>query len=503
MRHLLFAGLCLAALAAPAAGQDLPTLRIALADDADLLDPTLARTFVGRIVFAGLCDKLFDLNEKLEIVPQLATGYDWTDNKTLVMHLRPGVKFHDGTPMDAAAVKYSLDRHLTMDGSGRRGELAAMDHAEIVDPLTLRVTLKTPSAPFVAQLTDRAGMIVSPKAAEAAGKNFSLHPVCAGPFSFVERIAQDHITLDRFPDYWDAANIHLGRVVYRTIVDSSVKLANIQAGSVDFAERMAPTDVDAVKADKKLKLAVYDGLGYQGITFNINHGPRAQTPVGQDARVRRAFALAIDRAALVQVVYNGMFTPAAQAIAAGSPFYDPAIAIAPRDPAKAKALLLEAGLKLPVTLELTTTNSPTQQQEAEVIQSMAAEAGFDVKVKTMEFSSSLDADDRGDFTAHLFGWSGRSDPDGNIWNFVHTGAPLNIGGYSNKDVDSLLEQARAVTDIPARRALYGKAAAIVNQDVPLLYLYTTKAITAMSTRVQGFRPVPDAMIRLSGVSMTK
>ncbi len=491
------------ALPTPAAAQELPTLRIALADDADQLDPTLARTFVGRIVFAGLCDKLFDLNEKLEIVPQLATGYEWTDPKTLLVHLRSGVKFHDGTTMDAAAVKYSLERHLTMDGSSRRGELASMDHVEIVDPATLRIFLKAPSSPFIAQLTDRAGMIVSQKAAEAAGKNFSLNPVCSGPFKFVERVAQDHITLDRFPDYWDAGSIHFSRIIYRTIIDSSVKLANLQAGSVDLAERMAPTDVEAVKKDAKLKLAIYDGLGYQAITFNVAHGPRAQTPVGQDARVRRAFALSIDRAALVQVVYNGMFTPAAQAIAAGSPYHDPAIAPGPRDIAKAKALLQEAGVKLPVVLELTTTNSPTQQQEAEVMQSMAAEAGFDVKVKTMEFASSLDADDRGDFTAHLIGWSGRSDPDGNTWNFLHTGSPLNVSAYSDKEVDAALEQARAVTDIPARRALYGKVSAKEIADVPLMYLYTTKSITAMKTGVVGFRPVPDAMIRLQGLSMAK
>jgi peptide/nickel transport system substrate-binding protein len=258
-----------------------------------------------------------------------------------------------------------------------------------------------------------------------------------------------------------------------------------------------------VKADKKLKLVVYDALGYQGITFNLAHGARAQTPVGQQAVVRQAFALAIDRTALVQVVYNGMFTPVAQAIPAASPFYDPAIVPVPRDAAKARAMLLAAGVKLPVTLELTTTNSPTQQQEAEVIQSMAAEAGFDVKVRATEFSASLDADDRGDFTAHLFGWSGRSDPDGNTWNFIHSGAPLNIGQYANKDVDGWLEQARAVTDIAARRALYGRVSAQVIKDVPLMYLYTTKAITAMNVGISGFRQVPDAIIRLQGMSMTK
>ena len=206
------------------------TLRIALREDADILDPTLARTYVGRIVFTGLCDKLFDIDDKLQIVPQLATGYEYTDPVTLVIHLRPGVLFHDGTTMDAAAVKYSLDRHYTMQGSGRRSEISAMDHVDVVDPQTIRIVLKSPSAPFVAQLTDRAGMIVSPKAAEAAGRDFGLHPVCAGPMKFVERVAQDRIVLERFADYWNKDAIHLDRVIYQPIPDSSVRLANLQGG---------------------------------------------------------------------------------------------------------------------------------------------------------------------------------------------------------------------------------------------------------------------------------
>jgi peptide/nickel transport system substrate-binding protein len=221
---LTVAAVCIAL---PLAAQEVPTqtLRIALAEDTDILDPSLARTYTGRIVFAGLCDKLLDINDKLEIVPQLATSYEWADAKTLIFRLRPGVTFHDGTPMDAAAVKYSLERHLAMAGSTRRAEISAMERAEVVDPLTVRVVLKTPSAPFVSQLTDRAGMIVSPKASEAAGKEFGSNPVCAGPFKFTERVAQDRFVLDRFAAYWDAANIHFARVIYRPIVDNSVRLS--------------------------------------------------------------------------------------------------------------------------------------------------------------------------------------------------------------------------------------------------------------------------------------
>ncbi len=146
-------------------------LRIGLGDDPDVLDPTLSRTYTARIVFASICDKLFDIDEKLAIVPQLALSYATsTDGKTVTIKLRPGVKFHDGEVFDAAAAKYSLDRHLNMKGSFRKPELASVEKVEVADPLTIKLQLAAPFSPLQAQLTDRAGMMVSPKAAEASGE---------------------------------------------------------------------------------------------------------------------------------------------------------------------------------------------------------------------------------------------------------------------------------------------------------------------------------------------
>src|SRR5260221_4446720 len=198
------------------------TLRIGLAEDPDILDPSLARTFVGRIVFNSLCDKLFDLDEKLAIVPQLATGYEWSaDRKALIIKLRSGVTFHDGEKLDAAAVKFSLERHKNMAGSNRRGELAPVTGVDVVDAQTVRLNLSAPFAPLLAVLTDRAGMIVSPKAAQAAGEKFGAKPVCSGPFKFGERVAQDRIVLERFPGYWNKSAIHFDKVIYQPIADAT------------------------------------------------------------------------------------------------------------------------------------------------------------------------------------------------------------------------------------------------------------------------------------------
>src|SRR6201996_4362481 len=327
------------------------TLRIGLAEDPDILDPTLARTYVGRIVFSAVCDKLFDIDEKLNIVPQLALSYENApDGKAMTIKLRPNVKFHDGEPLDAEAAKYSIERHMTMQGSFRKSELASVDHVEVVDPLTIKIVLKTPFAPLIAQLTDRAGMMVSPKAAKEAGDKFGLHPICAGPYKFVERVQQDRMVFEKFADYWNKDNIFIDKVVFLPIVDSTVRLANLKSGGLDLIERVLATDIKAVRADSKLKLSTAPGIGYMGLTINIAND-KAKGPLSQSTKVRQALDLSIDREAINQVVFNGEFTPGNQGVSPPHPYYQKAFPIQPRNVDKAKALLKEAGVALPVTVD--------------------------------------------------------------------------------------------------------------------------------------------------------
>ncbi len=421
----VLAGLCLALSASGGAATAGQTLRIGLADDPDMLDPSMARTYTGRIVFAALCDKLVDISPELDIVPQLATEWKWVDeNKGLIMRLRQGVKFQDGEPLDAAAVKYSIERHLTLPGSTRRSEISAVKGVEIIDDHTVKLALSAPSASLLAQLTDRAGMIVSPKAAQAAGENFAAHPVCAGPFKFAERVAQDRIVLERFADYWDKDSIKIDRIVYLPIPDSTVRLANLQSGGLDLAERVAATDLEGVRKDKRLKLSAITGLGYASITINVANGERSKTPLGQDVRLRQALQLSIDRTALNQVVFNGEFQPGNQWVPPDNPFYVKELPIPGRDVARARQLLAEAKQPNPV-VTLMISNAPELLRAGQVIQAMAQEAGFQVTIQAMESASLIQLATKGEYQARIGNWSGRPDPDGNIYNFVVCNAPLN------------------------------------------------------------------------------
>jgi len=476
------------------------TLRFGLAEDPDVLDPTLARTFVGRIVFAALCDKLFDIDEKLAIVPQLATGYEWSaDNKALTIKVRPGVTFHDGEKLDAAAVKFNIERHKTMAGSNRRGELAPVSTVDVVDPMTVRLNLSAPFSPLLAQLADRAGMMVSPKAAQAAGDKFGAKPVCSGPFRFVERIAQDRIVLERYPEYWNKGQVFLDKIVYLPIVDSTVRLANLKSGQLDFIERMAPSDVPALKTDSRFRISKITEIGYQGITMNVGKSDVAKTTaIGKDPRVREAFELALDRDGIVQVVMEGEATAGNQWVAPDNPYYAKNMPVPKRDVARAKALLKEAGVPNPTVTLMTPTTSDAQKI-AQVVQAMVKEAGFDVKIQSTEFATSLDLADKGQYDAYVLAWSGRADPDGNVYSFDACKQPLNYAGYCKPEIDELLNKSRTLRDTAERRKVYEQVAAIALKDRPIVYLYHRHWLWAYTSKLGGLRTIPDGLVRVQGL----
>ncbi|MBB4372075.1 peptide/nickel transport system substrate-binding protein [Bradyrhizobium sp. cir1] len=497
VRLAILASALLTSLAGAAQAQS--TLRIGIAEDPDILDPSIGRTYVGRIVFSAFCDKLFDIDEKLNIVPQLALSHETSaDGKEMTIKLRPGVKFHDGEPLDAEAAKFSIERHMTLPTSFRKSELASVDHVEVVDPLTIKLVLKTPYSPLIAQLTDRSGMMVSPKAAKEAGDKFGLHPVCAGPYKFVERVQQDRMVFEKFADYWNKDNVHIDRVVFQPIIDSTVRLANLKSGALDLIERVLATDIKDVRADPKLVLSTAPELGYQGMTINIGND-KAKGPLSQSAKVRQALSLSIDREAINQVVFNGEFTPGNQWVSPTHPYYQKAFPIQGRDIAKAKALLKEAGVSLPVTVDYMVPKGTEYEAVAQVVQSMAAEAGFDIKIRAVEFATTFKQSQAGEFQVFQIPWSGRIDPDGNSYIFMRSKAPQNDGGYSNPEADKLMEEGRATSNVEQRKAIYAKLAKVLLDDLPIIYIYHRTLLIAHTKKLDGYRQMPDGLVRVVGL----
>ncbi len=494
----LMIGLLLALPAAsPAAAQSV--IRIGLQDDPDSFDPAKAFSFVGRIVLTSLCNKLVDTAPDLSFVPQLALSWETAPGgKAVTFRLRPGVKFSDGTDLDAAAVALNLDRAMHLPESRRKSEVAAIAGVTVVDPLTVRLDLSRPFAPLIAQLSDRAGLIASPRALQDPA-GFDQKPACSGPYRFVERKAQEKIVLERDPGYWEHDRYHIDRIEYDIIPDPQVRVANLRAGALDFAERVLAADVAALKADPKFRLANGASLQYAGITINLANGAGVNPALAKSAALRQALDLAIDRQAINQVLFDGNGVPGNQPVPPTSPYYARERPVGPRDVARAKALVGASGIAHP-SFTLNVVNSADQAQVAQMIQAMAAEAGIEVKLQMLEFQTLLARQAKGDFEADLIGWSGRVDPDGNIYTLLGCKSPTNDGRYCVDDVEALLLKGQAETDPAARPAIYHQAIARIVDDRPIIYLYHPPLIQAMTARLSGYVFHPDGLIRLRDVA---
>ncbi|MFD1546456.1 ABC transporter substrate-binding protein [Nonomuraea guangzhouensis] len=480
------------------------TLNIALNADPDALDPSVSTTLVGREVFASMCEKLFDIDAKATLVPQLAAALPAVsdDGKEVTIKLRAGVKFNDGTAFDAEAVKKSLERHRTWEKSARQSDLAAVSKVSVVDPATVKLTLSRAFTPLTAQLADRAGMIMSPKALETGGDNFGASPVCVGPFKFGSRTSGSQIVLDKAPDYYDAAKVKLDKLVYKIIVDPNVRAANLKSGDVQVADQLATTTVKGVQADPNLTVVSGGGLGYYGLTINTGNatgstekpGP-VNTPLAKSPQLREAFELALDRDQINKTVYNGLYEPDCFPLPADSPYRSPSLQCAKRDLAKAKQLVQASGVPTPIPVTMTTPNDATNQRLAQVIQQMTKEAGFNVTVQTAEFVSTLEQGKAGKFDTVLNGWSGRVDPDGNLSNLITSRGSNNYSGMSDPGIDDPIKEAAAATEPAQRAELYAKALQRAAEVRGVVYLYHNKYYLGMNKTVAGVQYFKDGLPR--------
>ena len=473
------------------------TLRVGLDADPPNMDPHQSTAAVDRQVFQNLFDKLVDLNQDLEIVPMLATSWTIADGgRTYTFRLRPNVVFHDGTPFNAEAVKYNFERMLDRTfGSNRFGEVNLVTGVTVVDDLTVRITLEKPYSPFLAVLSDRAGMMVSPTAARRLGKDFAREPVGAGPYKFVEKRPQERIVLERFDRHWDRTAGNVDRIIYRPFTDENARLANLRADELDIISQVPARDVPALRTDSKIRLLERSGLGWQGMWINVT------VPPLNNKALRQALNAAIDRRTIVRVVFGETVTPGNGPFPPGMFTHSaPANSRVPeRNLDLARQKLREGGQPNGFALTLKITPGREVQQVGQVIQSMVADVGIRVNLEIVEFGTLLAQHDAGQFQASLLGWSGRPDPDANIYGFFVTGGALNNSKYSNQRVDTLLDAARILTTNDQRRRAYAEIMAILNEDLPYLFIYWPKDYKTLGPKLQGFVHVPDGMVRLRHV----
>ena len=482
-------------------------LVMGLSAEPDRLDPTTSTSLYTRYVMSSICEKLYDLDATGSIVPQLATGLPTIspDGLTVTFGVRTGIRFADGTPFDAPAVRASLQRHLSLKTSARRTEMGPLTSIDAPDAGRVVLHFKQPFAPITAALADRAGMIMSPAALVAEGANFGDHPVCVGPFKFAGRVAQTSIDLVRDPLYYDAGQVHLDAITYRIMPDTVARAANLRSGDIQVANEISTQDVDALARDRHLHVLQSGSLGYWAVTINIGNADGAGTPpkpidspLARDPRVRQAFADTIDRTTLVATVFNNWFEPACSPIEPGTPYASPASkACPPYDPARSRALLAEAGVPIPLKVAIQVTNTQDQLRYAQALQASVAEGGFDLTIVPVEYATLLDVQKRGSFALLLLGWSGRIDPYGNTSAFLASRAAANYGGYSSPELDALLTEASRSTDTAARAQLYGRATQVIQRDNPIVYTYRLRVLTVHSTQLAGIEVYSDGVVRLA------
>jgi peptide/nickel transport system substrate-binding protein len=477
------------------------TLIVSTPTEPDSLDPTLANTFAARIVFTSFCEKLYDVDNDLHVVPQLAAALPKVskDGKSMDITLRTGVKFNDGTPFDAAAVKTTLDRDMTMKASARVNEISAISRVEVTNPTTVHLVLKHPSAPLMAQLADRSGLIMSPTALRKLGDNFSTAPVCVGPFKFQDRVSGNEIDFVKSHDYYDAAKVKLDGIRYKFITNSSVATANLESGDIQAAEHLDASDAIKLKSESGSKVLQSDTIAYQSISLNVR--PNAGTALSTSPDLRKAFEMSIDRDILNKAVWNDQNVPDCGPLPAQSPLHTK-VTCTPFDPDGARELVKKSGRKTPIPVELMVPTGAASQREAQVLQSMADDVGFKVSVKPLDLVSALDLARKGQFDAFLEGWSGRVDPDGDTNDLVTTGGSNNFSGLKDPAVDSLIARAAGTNDNKQRALLYAEAVKRVADERPLLYLYHDRWFVGTSDKVHGVVYQPDGIPRFKTASLS-
>lgn len=489
-RKMRLSAMIAAVLAAGASASALAvTINISLDNDPGKLDPTQSSMITERIVYQSIFDKLLDLDENGKIIPMLAERWVVSDDqKTYTLFLRKGVKFQDGSAFNAKAVEFNLLRGQEKT-SLRKNDLKYIKQVSVVDDATVKIELTTPFAPFLSILTDRAGMMSSPDAVKKFGDDYVNNPVGTGPFIYKSRLKGASLTLDKNPNYWQAGLPKVDQVVYKIMTDVNVAFNNLRSGQVDITSRFPYKELSNLTAAGKYTVINKPSLGFRGFYFNTSKAPFDKK------EVREAVDILIDRNAIAKVVYNGAVSPSHSPFSKAQFAHDVADNPPKVDLARAKALLKAAGKEAGFSFKLTLPTTPEELQIGQMVQGMLRPAGISVILEKTELATQIESGKAGTYEGLMVGWSGRPDPDQNIYDFVVTNGSLNYSKYGVKEVDALLLQARSESDEAKRKGFYDQAMQILVTDVPYVYLNHDNVLFGISKAVKGFKFVPDGVIR--------
>jgi len=486
------------------------TVTMALENDVINFDPLKSNAFVDRNVHYQIYDSLVRVDETQKIIPWLATKWDISsDGKTVTFTLRDDVTFHDGTKFDAANVKWNIERYQKTTGSARTGELASVASVDAPNATTAVFNLKAPFSPLLANLIDRAGMMVSQKAYDAIGNpdDFTRKAFKAGsgPFMLTEAVKDDHITLEKNPNWWgtdkDGSKLpYLDKITVKPITSSDVRFTNLKTGDAQVANAIAGKDVPAARSDSSLNYQERPAYGFRSLIPN-----RAKGYVFEDGRYVKAVSMAIDRTELLHSGYFDLGVAGYGTIAPSHFAFDPNFKpFEKADPDGAKKLIDAVGK--PLTFELLVpAGDPALLTISQLMKAQLSKAGITANLNQLEFAKILELQ-----TAHTFagltfvGWSGRVDPDGNTYDHVYTKRPFNDSSYTNTNVDKFLDQERATTDEAQRKAAFRSAEQIYVVDDPArIWLGFAAAQLLTSKKVKAPPVYADQIVRYHLMSMAQ
>lgn len=471
------------------------SLRVGIVANPISLDPSPSN---GELfVLRALYDSLVTFDAQLNPQPGLAESWDTPDDTTMILHLRKGVKFHDGTDFDAAAVKANIE-HTKDPATGTlfTSDFAPIDAVAIVDSQTVKLRLKSLAAPLLASFAMQPGHMISPAALAKYGKDAGRHPSGTGPFMLQEWVENDHITLKRNPDYWNKDTIYLDEVVFRIVPDPSVRLTNLKAGELDYVVTLAFKDIAPMRGNASFQL-FRTWAGAERLILNNSKPPFNSKPL------RQALQLSIDRAGLDRSVFFGSGVIGYGPVhPPGSWAFDPNWKPFERDLTQARTKLKEGGMPDGFQFSIKVSD-PIYQQIAQIYQATFGEIGVKVTIETVDSAKRVADQTSLNYEASLSTWQTTPDPSPALYTPYFSTGSGNYLKYSNPQVDDLLTKAIGTYDRTQRRAFYRQVDQILADDAPCPIPYHRARIDAASTKVKGIQDRADPQFEVRNVWLSK